>query len=265
MYRRAGVVLLASTIVVSVTQAAARQALVQPGKAPVVTAENEAWYVDREPIIFAGNLYYPGGAQIFFNPNEMVRSGFYLGIPLYTRTTIEPFSIVYVPVAGGRMQPYERPRTGELTGTAGSAPAAVLTPYNPASAATLLPQAPAPPTNAPVVILPDAPPPAAPRESAVGTAGRAPAYEPTHTRIGGRPRGINGIFIQHEGQRWYSSGDSIEIDPSRMEKVGDYRGFAVWRARKGRPGAIVISTTRGGLIGVPYSIDRPDYEGLRSK
>src|SRR5215207_4859897 len=98
------------------------QIVVQTTALPTVTADNEQWYLHGEPISYAGNLYYPSGAQVYFNSNEMVRSGFYMGVPLYTRTTLEPFSVVFVPLAGGRLQPYERPRTGELTGTAGSTP-----------------------------------------------------------------------------------------------------------------------------------------------
>jgi hypothetical protein len=263
MYRRAVAVLIAIVPLLT-TALVSAQGLSQPTAAPVVTAEAESWYVDREPIIFAGNLYYPAGAQVFFNPNEMVRSGFYFGVPLYTRTTIEPYSLVYVPVAGGRMQPYERPRVRELTGTAGSTPPSIVTPYDPASAATLSPQAPAPPSNAPVVIAPDVRPAPPTHEGAVATVGRAP-YQPGHTRIGARPTGINAIFIEFDGKRWYSSGDSLEIDPARMDRIGDYRGFEVWRPRGGRESQIVISTTRGGLIGVPYSTKPPAYDGLRSK
>lgn len=265
MYRRAGVIVVASILACCSGVLLSAQALSQPTAPPVVTAENERWYADREPIIFAGNLYYPGGAQVFFNPNEMVRSGYYLGIPLYTRTTIEPYSIVYVPVAGGRMQPYERPRSGELTGTAGSTPPSIVTPYDPASAATLLPQAPAPPSHAPVVIVPDVASVPRPSESPVGTVGREPAYRPMHTRIGGRPSGIDAIFVEFGGRRWYSTGHSIEIDTSRMERAGDYKGFAVWRARGGEQGQIFITTTREGSIAVPYTSRRPRYEGLRSK
>jgi hypothetical protein len=262
MYSRAGALLLASVFVTSPVNAG--QALSRATAAPIVTAENESWYVDREPIIFAGNLYYPAGAQVFFSPNEMVRSGFYFGVPLYTRTTIEPYSVIFVPVAGGRMQPYERPRTGELTGTAGSLPPSIVTPYDPASAATLSPQAPAPPSNAPVVIVPDVAPSPPAREAAVGTVGREP-YQPGHSRIGGRPKGINAIFVEFDGRRWFSSGDSIRIDPTRMERIGDYRGFEVWRARGTREGRIVISTTPGGLTGVPYSARPQPLDGLRSK
>src|SRR4026208_699811 len=88
--------------------------------APSVAAENESWYVTNEPVIFAGNNYYPAGPSIHFLPNEMVLSGFFRGVPVYTRTTIEPYSVVFVPVTGGMMRPYERRRSGDLAGTTGS-------------------------------------------------------------------------------------------------------------------------------------------------
>ena len=119
MYRRALVATFSLVVAVSAANPAAAQSVLRPTPQPIVTAENEPWYLSGEPITYAGNLYYPAGAQVFFNPNEMVRSGFHMGVPLYTRTTIEPFSVVYVPLAGGRMQPYERPRAGELAGTSG--------------------------------------------------------------------------------------------------------------------------------------------------
>jgi hypothetical protein len=245
--------------------AAAAQALTRPAAAPYVTAENERWFVEGEPIMFAGNLYYPAGAQVFFNGNEMVRSGFYIGIPLYTRTTIEPYSVVYVPVAGGLMQPYERPRNRELTGTAGSTPPALLTPYDPASAATLLPQAPAPPSVAPIVIVPEAPLSASRETAPIGMVGRQPAHTPMHTRIGGRPQGINAVFIEYDGRRWYSTGRSMEVDPSHMQRVRDYEGFEVWRDRRKGNRTIYVATTRRGTIVVPYTPTRPHYEGLRSR
>src|ERR671924_587657 len=86
----------------------------RPTDPPIVTAVNESWYQLREPIQFAGELYYPAGPTVFFNGNSMVRTGHYNGVPLYADTTVEPYSIVYVPIAGGLMQPYERVRRGEL-------------------------------------------------------------------------------------------------------------------------------------------------------
>ena len=59
---------------------------------------------------------------MFFNGNTMVRTGHYNGVPLYADATLEPYSIVYVPIGRGLMQPYERPRRGDLAGTTGSRP-----------------------------------------------------------------------------------------------------------------------------------------------
>ena len=99
---------------------ASAQVLSRPTDPPLVTAVNESWYLSREPILFAGDLYYPAGAQVFFNGNRMVRTGYYNGVPIFTDTTIEPFSILLVPVSRGLMQPYERRRQGLLAGTTGS-------------------------------------------------------------------------------------------------------------------------------------------------
>src|SRR5688500_14937351 len=83
----------------------------QPTSLPTVTAESESWYLSGEALLHNGTVYYPRGAAIYFDRDEFVRSGFYRGIPLYSRTTLEPHSIVFVPLAGGLMQPYERSRT----------------------------------------------------------------------------------------------------------------------------------------------------------
>jgi hypothetical protein len=36
----------------------------RPTDLPLLTAENESWYVNGEPIQFAGDLYYPAGATV---------------------------------------------------------------------------------------------------------------------------------------------------------------------------------------------------------
>src|SRR6478672_3139321 len=81
------------------------QMMLRPTERPIVTAENENWYLSGDPITADGVIYYPTGAQVYFNPNEMVRSGYYRGIPLYSKTTLEPYSVVFVPITGGLMQP----------------------------------------------------------------------------------------------------------------------------------------------------------------
>jgi hypothetical protein len=241
------------------------QILIQPTPLPAVTAENEPWYLGGEPITYAGNLYYPAGAQIFFNSNEMVRSGFYMGIPLYARTTIEPYSVVYVPLAGGRMQPYERPRTGEIAGTSGSTPTTLPTPGSTVPPAGLAPQAAGPPSQTVTVVpiqvtgLPErstgslpGPPAAAPE--VVGTSGRTPsAPRPLHTRIGGRPQGTNAIFIEFQNIRWYPVGPARLIETAGMRRVGDYAGFDVWSSSEA---IVYVPVTKGSTLAVPYSRTR---------
>ena len=267
MYCRAGIVGIVTLASFVVATPAFSQALTRPTPPPLVTAESERWYLDGEPITHAGNLYYPAGAQTFFNPNEMVRSGFHLGIPVYTRTTMEPFSVMYVPVGRGLMQPYERRRDRELTGTAGSRPSSLITPYDPASAADLLPQSPAPPSRPPIVLPRDyveegatglAGTPA--RDDAAdrpaGTAGAdVPRYRPMHTRIGGRPTGINAVYVVIDGQRWYSTGRSVEIEAGRMARIGEYKGFDVWAEGSGRARTLYIAVAQGGTVAVQYTSD----------
>lgn len=268
MNRRARMVLLALAFGILVANPARSQIVVVPTPEPTVTAENEPWYLNGEPITYAGNMYYPAGAAIHFMRNEMVRSGFYRGIPLYTRTTIEPYSIVYVPLAGGVMQPYQRPRTGELTGTAGSTPNPLPVPPATVPPGGLIPQAASAPSPTarivpeqfprPAVTEPVAPPaPTSASEASqpVGTTGRVPT-RPSHVRIGGRPSGTNAIFIEYEGVRWYPMGPPREIDVSGMVRLPDYQGFEVW-TDAGDKRTIYIPAARGSMLVVPYTRTRP--------
>ena len=226
--------ILAATVFSSVASA---QVNLQPTPQPIVTAESETWYRIGEPITFAGNFYYPAGPATHFNGDEMVRSGFYKGIPLYSRTTIEPYSVVFVPIGGGMMQPYERPRTGEIAGTSGSTVAAlpveIESAAGPPAEAPIL-QAPAPPVVAsPPVIdefavplpLPAATRPAlgrvGPRPPTVGTTGRVTnSSGPAPTRI--RPQAANGIFVEFHNGRWYSSGPPASLDPRVLTQIGEW-------------------------------------------
>ena len=158
------------------------QATWQATSPPLVTAENEPWFRAGDPIIWSGAYYYPAGTPRFFSPSEMVRSGSFRGVPLYTDATLDPYSIVYVPIAGGMMQPYQRRRDGALAGTTGS-----TTPAFPPTAATELPrtppaagvaemeglrQAPAAPAYAPAYEVPIGAEAPARGESSVATTGR---------------------------------------------------------------------------------------------
>jgi hypothetical protein len=269
MHGRASFASFSITLMLAVASPAA-QLLVQT-PLPTVTADNESWYVSGEPITHAGNVYLPAGAQIYFNANEMVRSGFYMGIPLYTRTTLEPYSVVFVPLAGGRMQPYERPRTGELTGTTGSIPSTLPAPSQTVPPAGLAPQAAGPPSQTtqllemqlprPEVVAPTVAPPRASSETesttpVVGTGGRAPQY-PMHTQIGGRPQGSNSIFVEFADRRWYPRGSPEPIDTSRLTRIGNLQGFDVWGDAADRS-VIYIPVTWGSTLAVRYTSVRPE-------
>jgi hypothetical protein len=192
--------------------------------------------------MYAGNLYYPAGAQVFFNANEMVRSGFYMGVPLYVRTTLEPFSVVFVPIGRGLMQPYERPRSGDLAGTAGSTtsnfPVVVATDsYQPAlmqSIARPEPTAPEPSKVRPIV-----------------TAG-------LRTRIGPRPHGINAVFVEFRGRRWYKAGDPVPFDASRMVRIGERAGFPVFADDVASVKRLFIPVTRDSPFVLEYTPSGPN-------
>src|SRR5688572_21995204 len=141
----------------------------RPTDPPIVTAENDSWYRLGEPLQFAGDVYFRAGATVFFNGNTMVRTGHYNGVPLYADTTIEPYSIVYVPIGRWLMQPYERLRQGNLAGTSGSRTPS-FPPVRVAPGGSIIPNAGGAPTDAPRPI--GAISAFTPEASAVGTTGR---------------------------------------------------------------------------------------------
>ena len=239
------------------------QVNIQPTPAPLVTAANEVWYRTGEPLAFAGSLYYPAGAAIHFLPNEMVRSGFYRGVPLYSRTTIEPYSIIFVPVDGGLMQPYERRRDLDLAGTQGSRAPAIsplLAPsVGPTSAASAfgapspaMVQAAAPPVIGEPAVADEPLPLPAPTGSvpqAVATTGRVAAASPAPFRI--RRGSANAIYIEYDNARWFIAGPAVSVDVRSLTQVGESRGFPVYAARSSD--TIYVPIARGMDTVVPYS------------
>ena len=233
------------------------QATWQPSTPPLVTAENTTWFQSGEPIIWNGDYYFPAGAVQGFNPYQMVRSGSYQGIPLYTDATLEPYSIVFVPLNGARMQPYERRRTGQLAGPTGSRAPSLPTDIGAegTSPSGVL-QAQGPPDFARAYdvarggafsgVLPAV----GPAADAIGTAGNvgAPA-RPVTTVL--PPTGLNAIWIEYEGQRWYGEGHSIAYDASRLNVIGSYRGWTVYAVKGKDARTIYIPSIPGRLA--PYT------------
>ena len=261
---------LLGLIVVLVSTRAFAQATWQPTQPPLVTAETTAWFQAGDPVIWNGDFYYPAGALQGFNPYQMVRAGSFRGIPLYTDTTYEPYSVVFVPLSGARMQPYERRRTGDLAGTTGSrAPSLPTEVSREGTIASPVVQALAPPTYAraydvsPLETTPSEPPTAigtigaAQTPSAVGTAGRTvvnTSVRPVTSVI--PPTGANTIWITFDGRRWDAAKASIEYDPATLNEIGSYRGFTVYAKKSdASPRTIYIPITPGRLAA--YTLTRP--------
>jgi hypothetical protein len=220
----------------------------------VVTAEDTAWYLAGDPIEWNGDVYYPGGAVQFFNRYQMVRSGFFKGIPLYTDATLEPNITIFVPLPAERMQPYQRARIGQLAGTSGNRPALV-----PDEAArepgffSGLSQAAAEPAFAPPYDVPYSVEEfrGARRPTAFpGSPAPLAIVDATWTVSTVRPpTGVNNIWIDYNGRRWVNGGRAIRYDAARLTEVGKYHGWSVY-TRDGDRSTIYIPTTPGRLA--PY-------------
>jgi len=244
------------SLVVAVLLTAAAPAFAQvvsrPTDAPIVTAENDSWYRLREPLQFAGDLYFPAGAAVFFDGNTMVRTGHYNGVPLFADTTIEPYSIVYVPIGRGVMQPYERVRGGVLAGTTGSRTPSF--PMRTARESHDLPMAAVSPTALPQAVgslgtfTPDA--------GDVGTRGvtrRAEATAPPATFATlRRPESNDGIWLAFMGRKWVSAGPAVPLRADAFMRVGEHAGFPVF-ARQGLNEEIIYLPTRSGYV-APYRL-----------
>jgi hypothetical protein len=242
---------------------AAAQVQSRPTDPPIVTAANESWYQLGEPVQFAGDVYYRAGAAVFFNGNTMVRTGHYNGVPLYADTTIEPYSMVLVPIGRGLLQPYERPRRGTLAGTTGS--------RTPSFAGRVLPEtgaqpvAQVSPTSLPVpvgavsvssseVAGTTGTVSTGRTPGAVGTAGVI-AVRPQSTRpieSLRRPENNDGVWVSFGGEKWVSDGVAVQLSTTDFVQVGQHAGFPVYARRELKEEKIYLPT-RTGLV-APYRL-----------
>ncbi len=258
MRRTARFVLLV-ILSLAATSFAVAQIRLQSSAPPTITAENESWYVTNDPVIFAGNSYYPAGPSIHFLPNEMVLSGFFRGVPLYTRTTIEPYSIVFVPIAGGLMRPYERRRSGDLVGTTGSSVPSLGVEIPSAFSAAPRLQAAGPPFVETSGIVSESPsqtpsvetqaPASLPESGGIATGGRLTA--PRGKRVGRPP--ANGVYVEFNNQRWYSSAPPKSVDAGTLRRVGEWHEFPVYTSATTGPSTIYIPVAQGSDAYAAYS------------
>ena len=251
--------LLGCAVAVFHVKPADAQPMIRDTRPPSITAESENWYLSGIPITYEGHFYYPAGPRVHFIPAEMVRSADFRGVPLYARTTIEPFSVVFVPVGGGMMQPYERRREGELAGTVGSsAPSfpVALASDSGLDDVAFGPQAAAPPRLAGLAEEQYA------IARPVGTYGKGTELDGLNLSLGERaaragrfPRRVdsaNAIFIEYSGNRWYTSGPPVPFDAARFTSAGDKDGFPVYR-KAGDAQTIYVPIVKDASAVAPYS------------
>jgi hypothetical protein len=205
------------------------------------------------PIYVDGDVFYPAGASVFFDQNVMVPSGTFDGVQLYVDTTIEPHSIVLVPIGRGLLQPYERRRQGELAGTVGSrTPSfpiqhdaealATGAEYNPpgyqveqvpldvAVDPRLMPR----PASS-LGVIEDG----AEEELPTGSTGAIPPFlGPVRTAI--PPESNAGIWIEWNGARWQLDGRAVTRIAGQFTEAGEYRGYTVYRVREGDDSVIYL-------------------------
>jgi len=238
---------------------------------PMVTATAADWQINSDPVVVNGLVYYPTRGFRFFDGQVMMQIGVVERVPVYADTTLEPYSILYIPIGRDRMREYERRRDGELAGTTGSRPPSfpvqspsvqalretsvdaggttgLVEPQQPqlAAAATTQPSA----APAPVGTAGGNTPTAASSAVTGGASDRGLGRRTLIESIP-RPSGANGVWLEFNGARWYADGPAASFSPDRFEPVGEYRGFPVYRDKTTARDAIWISVVKDGPL-APY-------------
>jgi hypothetical protein len=258
---RAGVPGVVLILALLVPKTGSAQAYAYGTPAPEVTAATALWQAADAPIIVNGLVFFPTRGFRFFDAGVMAQTDVYEGVPVYADVTIEPYSIVYVPISRTTMRVYERRRDGALAGTTGS-----RTPSFPVEIATDTVLINTRRDDAAAAIAAAT---AAAGPGLVGTSGVAvpvPAStaatiapdrpRPSRMRVeitpGVRPSGPNGVWLEFNGARWYADGAAAPFSPQRFEPIGEYRGFPVYRDKDtNSKNAIWVSVAKDGPV-APY-------------
>src|SRR5262249_26554301 len=185
---------------------------------PAVTAQASEWQVQSEPIVVNGLVYYPTRGTRFFDREIMAQVGVYQSVPIYADVTLEPHSVIYVPVGRQMMRAYERRREGELAGTSGS-----RVPSFPVEikSGTHRPEDRTVTVGTPVGTGGTVASPFSPTD--------VPRSTRTHVESIPPPRSNQGIWVEYAGAKWYLDGAAVPFDADRFFQIGVYRGFPVYR------------------------------------
>ncbi len=199
---------------------------------PEVTAADAEWQVASDPLVVQGLLFYPTRETRMFDGQIMAQIAVYERVPVYADVTLEPFSIIYVPIGGRRMRAYERKRS----------------PSSPVDIAASTTAEPRPVATGGSIVPP------AMIDRTTSTASRA-SNLPRRTRIETIPPPLpatkNGIWIEFNGARWYNHGAAVSYSPDRFAPVGQYHGFPVYRDRNSASGEIWVQIVKDGPL-APY-------------
>jgi hypothetical protein len=242
MWHACGLAVIAVAVFLAPAEA---QVTMRPAPPPERTATAEPWYTTREPIFVQGSYYERAGASVHFDGDTMVRVARIDGVPIYADVTLEPYSLVFVPIGGGLVQPYEKRRAGDLAGTTGS-----RAPSFPVSLDTeARPPREAMRTTGALESEATSRDPAPGAERAVGTtAVTRAATGRVWTAL--PPVGTRGIWIPFDGRVWTSAGWAEPFDASRFAVSGSYAGFPVYRVA-GQDDVVFVPVVEGGLL-TPY-------------
>jgi hypothetical protein len=157
---------------------------------------------------------------------------------LYEDRTLEPYSIVFVPIGPRLMQPYERRRAGDLAGTTGS-----RTPSFPVAVDS---------TDSTVGAAHGASTVLQSRDRAVECECLPTAQE----RAAGietipPPTTNRGVWVEFDGMRWFSAGRAVPFDASEFTQAGSLGGVPVYRANRGPADLLYVTVAPGALV-APY-------------
>jgi hypothetical protein len=61
----------------------------------------------------------------------------------------------------------------------------------------------------------------------------------------------NGVWLDYNGVRWFSSGPATVFSPERFEPIGEYHGFLVYRAKYGDSDELWVASVKDGPL-APY-------------
>jgi len=263
---RACVLSLALCTAVLLPKTGSAQAFSVRTPAPDATAAAAEWQINSDPIVVSGLVYSPTRGFRMFDGAVMVQIAVFDGVPIYADATLEPYSVVYVPLGRDRMREYERRRDRELASTTGS-----RAPSFPVAVATeRAVREPAPGTAAAPAALGTTGIIATGGTSAAAAVGGANAAAAPTSAIGTTfspdrglnrrplmqsipsPGPINGVWLEFNGARWYLDGPAAVFSPDRFEPVGEYRGFPVYRDKSSHKNEIWISVVKNGPV-APYA------------